>query len=107
MLSELTPDQRKLAEAMSEISEEAYYSGWQSRLEFALWHLLISGRAKYGRATLTTESIENLRTLSQKCGGWIVFDDHSEECFISMTNWERKFAAEFTPADERAQQERL
>ena len=59
MLSELTPDQRALAEAMSDLSEAAYCAAWMIGLECALWGLLASGETRYGRATLTKEEIEN------------------------------------------------
>jgi hypothetical protein len=49
MLGDLTAPQRRLAEFMSELSEEAYYAGWMLELEYALWEALVDGRSEYGR----------------------------------------------------------
>lgn len=96
MPSDLTPDQKALADAMSEVSEAAYSAAWMAGLEFALWGLLVSGETRYGRATLKNEEVDNLRRLSEKCGGWIVFDDENEEVFVSLTDWRRMVAAKPT-----------
>jgi hypothetical protein len=89
MLSDLTPDQKALADAMSGVSEAAYSASWMTGLEFALWGLLASGETRYGRATLKKEEVENIRRLSEKCGGWIVFDDEREEVFVLLADWKR------------------
>jgi hypothetical protein len=94
MLSDLTPDQKALADAMSDVSEAAYSASWMAGLEFALWGLLVSGERRYGRATLKNEEAEDLRRLSEKCGGWIVFDDEKEEVFVPLADWKRMVAAQ-------------
>lgn len=96
MLSDLTPDQRALADAMRAVSEAGYSASWMADLEFALWSLMTSGGTRYGHATLKKEELEGLRKLSEKCGGWIVFDDAKEEQFVSMAEWKRMFAAQPT-----------
>jgi hypothetical protein len=94
MLTDLTPDQKALADAMSAISEAAYSASWMTGLEFALWSLLISGEPRYGRASLKKEELEGLRRLSEKCGGWIIFDDEKEEVFVPLADWKRIVAAQ-------------
>jgi hypothetical protein len=41
MLTELTADQRRLADYMSELSEEAYAAGWRHGPENAMWEVAI------------------------------------------------------------------
>lgn len=92
MLAELSPAQRRLAEFMSEVSEEAYYAGWMVGLEYALWEALLEGRSKYGRLELTDEHRRRLRQLSDECGGWIVFDERVDETWVPISEWQRRFA---------------
>ena len=67
-----------LASYMSELSEQAYCAGWMLDLEFDLWRAVTEGPFRYGRLELTTEHVERLRSLSQACGGWIMFGDDQE-----------------------------
>jgi hypothetical protein len=92
MLSDLTPKQRALAEMMSDLSEEAYCAGWMSGLEYALWGALLGRRAEYGRLPFSPEEVARLRQLAQDCGGWIVFDDATQETWLPTAEWERRFA---------------
>lgn len=92
MLADLSSEQRQLAEFMSELSEEAYYAGWMVGLEYALWEALLDGRSAYGRLELTDDHRARLRELSDACGGWIVFDEHSEETWVPTSEWRRRFA---------------
>ncbi|MBS2100880.1 hypothetical protein [Carboxylicivirga linearis] len=88
MLSELNTDQRKLAEYMSDLSEQAYYASWMKNLAFDLWKGMNGIITEYGLLTLTHEIIEKLKNLSQRAGGWIVFDDKYGETFIDWDEWE-------------------
>ncbi len=96
MTSDLTPAQKALVDAMREVSEAAYSAGWMVGLEFALWSLMTSGEGRYGRVTLKKEEVEGLRRLSEKCGGWIIFDDEREELFVPLAEWKEMFAAQPT-----------
>src|SRR4051812_21843373 len=93
MFSELTRDQRALAAAMSDLSESGFHAGWLSGLEYDLWRLLLVGGISYGQHEVSPEDIARLRALSEKCGGWIVFDDEKEEIFVHLTEWQKLFAA--------------
>ena len=92
MLSELTNDQRALAAAMSDLSEAGYHAGWLDGLEYDLWRLMLSGGQHYGHHDVSEEELMRLRSLSERCGGWIVFDDEREEVFVSLKEWEKMFA---------------
>ena len=91
MIDDLSPEQRALALAMSNISESAYCAGWMKGLEFALWHFLKTGKRKYGMSQVSDDEIDQLRVLSEKCGGWVCFDDANDETFVPMAKWEEMF----------------
>lgn len=92
MLEGLTKDQRLLAEFMSDLSEQAYGAGWMNGLERALWEAVVGGSRNYGRLVLIDAHVARLRELSERCGGWIVFDAASEETWLSLPEWERRFS---------------
>jgi hypothetical protein len=88
----MTPSAQALTDYMSELSESAYYAGWMKGLEFALWWAVTDGPRLYGRLDITAEHISKLRALSDACGGWIVFDDETEETFVDLDAWRRIYA---------------
>ena len=92
MLSDLSPDARALADYMSSISESAWCAGWMHDLEFRLWTALLGGSSKsYGRVVLSDVEVARLRSLSQGCGGWIYFDEITEETFAPAQEWVVRF----------------
>jgi len=93
VLADLTPTQLALAERMSEISEDAYCAGWLIDLEYELWQILIDGQGAFGMMGLSEPEIQQLRELSDACGGWIVYDDDLAETFVPLTQWLTMFAA--------------
>jgi len=91
MLSDLTGEQRALAQFMSSLSENAYCAGWMDGLEFALWQVLLGERREYGRLVMTGEDRAKLCSLSGAAAGWIVFDDEREETWVSLEDWQSRF----------------
>ena len=91
MLKSLPPRARELAEYMSGISEAAYHAGWMLHLEYELWSIVLSGPRSYGRSVITQAEIDKLKALSQNAQGWIVFDDHKEESFVPLAEWQEMF----------------
>lgn len=87
-------DANRLSEFMSELSEQAYCAGWMQGLEYALWNAVLKGRAKYGRLQITRVHTQKLKVLSDRCGGWIIWDDDLGESFIPMEQWQKKYEAE-------------
>lgn len=96
MIKNLTPDQEKLANFMSDISERCYYAGWLDNLEYVLWGALINGPRAYGRGEITQEDIDALKQLSGAVNAWIVFDDdpNIEEVALDLDLWAIKFQAD-------------
>lgn len=72
---------------MSALSERAYFAGWMDGLELALWNALNGGPLRFGKVELTSEELQHLRNLSERCGGWIRFDSSEEEVFVPLDIW--------------------
>ncbi|MBF0502245.1 MAG: hypothetical protein HQM09_19040 [Candidatus Riflebacteria bacterium] len=87
----MSPAAQALTDYMSELSETAYCAGWMDGLEFALWQVVTEGPRQYGCLVITQKQVSELRMLSDICGGWIVFDDRTEETFISLDAWQRLY----------------
>ena len=87
MIGLLTKSEKKLACYMSKLSEEAYCAGWMDGLEYALWHVIVTGPREYGRLKVTVDHIDKLKRLSSDCSGWIIFDEQKEETFVSLEEW--------------------
>ena len=83
---------KTLTDYMSELSEEAYFASWMDGLEFALWRAVLEGPRQYGRLDITPEHIVRLRELSDSCGGWIYFDESTEQTFIPASNWDKMYS---------------
>ena len=92
MLLDLSPDARALADRRSEISEETWCAGWMHDLEFTLWSAL-RGHTAEDRLKLTSSQVADLEALSSACNGWIVFREDTEETYLPLPEWERRFAA--------------
>ena len=80
-----------LKEYMSDLSEEAYSARWMQHLEYALWLAVENGPRKYGRLAISKEHIAKLISLSKKCGGWVYWNEQSEETWITIEDWEKMF----------------
>lgn len=94
MLNDLTPDQRILADLMSDISERCYHAGWENNLEYVLWDAVINGERKFGQDIITSEDIERLKLLSERAGCWIINDDVKEETAISLSDWKVRYESD-------------
>jgi hypothetical protein len=77
MITPLTTEQQKLADMMSEISEELYYATWLNGLEYYLW------------SHHRTELIEQ----ANEIGGWIIWldDDVDPALAHQPDEWGEKF----------------
>jgi hypothetical protein len=93
MREHLTPKQNELAYEMNGISEAAYCAGWTSGLEFYLWRFLNEGPGQFGMLDITEEHIAKLRSLSDACGGWIVWDRTIDRAFVPLNQWQQQYDA--------------
>ena len=73
-----------LVKVMSGISEECWCAGWLRNLEYMLWDAVTGKR----EGICSPEEIEHLKYLSEKCGGWIIWDEQAKgERFMPMQDW--------------------
>jgi hypothetical protein len=93
----MNTDATKLKEYMSELSERAYCAGWEEGLEYALWKAVLNGRLKYGRLQITRAHTTKLKELSDKCGGWIVWNEVSGEMFLPLDRWQQMYVRKTLP----------
>jgi hypothetical protein len=91
MIDKLTPKQQQLANLMSDISEECYYAGWMTGLEYNLWDAIVNGEKKYGHGQITQDYIVQLIQISKNCNSWIYFDDETEETAVDFDKWQNIF----------------
>lgn len=89
MIKDLNESQKKLADFMSELSEKAFNASWIEGLELSLWKAMNRDLLKFGRLTFNEETINELKRLSQEVNGWIIFDEQTEETFISFEQWKK------------------
>ena len=86
-----------LINVMSAISEERWCAGWMQNLEYVLWDAVIGRREDI----CSPEEIKQLKYLSEKCGGWIVWDEQAKgERFVPMQDWLRLYEAKRLKASE-------
>jgi hypothetical protein len=64
-----------------------------SRTAECLWEAVLRERGSYGQLAFEDAQVGRLRDLSATCGGWIVFDELSEETWIPIQDWTTPFAA--------------
>ncbi len=77
---------------MSELSEEAYSAGWMDGLDYALWEATQGQRSQCGRLVFTELQREQLRSLSERAGSWIMFDDQRDEIFPPLKERKNAYA---------------
>jgi hypothetical protein len=80
-----------LTRLMSDISEDRWCAGWLGGLEYMLWDAVVGRR----KAVCSSEEIEQLKYLSEKCRGWIIWDDQAKgEKFVPIEDWLRLYEAD-------------
>jgi len=71
-----SPEAMQLADFMSDISRRTSNGGWADGNEYGLWGLVKNGpRGQFEELAVNTVYFEILKTLSDACGGWIVFNE--------------------------------
>ena len=79
-----------LQKIMAGISEERWCAGWMHSLEYVLWDA-VTGRRE---DICSPDEIAQLKYLSEKCGGWIIWDEQAtSERFAPMAEWLRLYEA--------------
>lgn len=82
---------------MSELSQAAWHAAWMEGLELELWRAVLDGPRRYGRLDVTAAHVSRLKELADQAGGWIVFDEVTEETLVPMAAWLARFGASGAP----------
>ena len=85
---------RHLCDHMSVLSEECYCAGWLFGCEFTLWHFVLTGPGEWGMGRVEQSNIDELRALSERCGGWVVWREDIGNAFVPLAEWLPTYAAE-------------
>lgn len=96
----------RLADAMSDVSEDCWCATWMHDCEYELWAMLAGewpaglvedGACEWGMSKVTAAEIENLRRLSADAGGWCRWDPDfgawGGVVLVAMEEWVRLYAA--------------
>ena len=71
---------------MSEISDERWCASWLAGLEYILWEVAVGKR----NDVCGPDEIEQLKYLSEKCGGWVVWNNQAiDQKFVPIEEWLR------------------
>jgi len=74
-----------LRDEMECTSEECVAAGWMYSLEYILWEAIETGQTTWANGTIDTVYLSEL---SDRCGGWWVWDDGEPgPRFVSLTEW--------------------
>ena len=93
-MRDLTPDERALAEAMSDVSELAYCAGWMQDTEYEVWRLLHEGGDwGWAREEHLAPELAVVRAAFERACRWIVWDDVHEEQPVALDEWRPMYEA--------------
>lgn len=77
-----------LGRVMSDLSQDYWCAGWLIDLEFDLWSAMHGARSPFTRSDLA-----QVKYLSAKCGGWIVWHDAAPwRRYVPLSIWKPRFA---------------
>ena len=76
-----------LGRLMSDLSQDYWCAGWLIDIEFELWEGLAGGST-----SITPSEIAQLLYLSERCGGWIVFDNQRPyRRYVRLADWSHEY----------------
>jgi hypothetical protein len=77
-----------LGRVMGDLSQDYWCASWLTDLEFDLWSATLGARSPFTRSELA-----QVKYLSAKCGGWIVWHDAAPwRRYVPLSVWEPMFA---------------
>ena len=80
---------------MSALCRDGYGQDWADHLEYTLWHAVVAGPMRFGRAQLDGATLTELRRLADACGGWVTLDRDGSFRLLPLPAWQDRFAANF------------
>jgi hypothetical protein len=91
----LTPDEQRLRDGISDISERCRNAGWEHEAEFEVWRLAVEG-GRWGRhsADELHPELGALVTRARRLDRWIAWrpEPNSEHDGVDLHEWERRYA---------------
>ena len=94
----LTPEEHRLRDLISEISERCWYAGWETTTEFDVWRLATEG-GRWGRSSSTelADELDVIRSFAEEIDRWIVsrtpeIHDSDHEAIV-LADWLTRYAA--------------
>lgn len=113
---DFTPDQKRLYETMSRISEDCWCAGWLIGNEYAIWKAASEVRSlnadlSYGLGEMDIEDVEECARLRDLLKGWIIWYDDEDEPGLDVSEWGPRFVTleewkEFLEKDEHVDRTR-
>lgn len=94
----LTPEEHRLRDLMSEISERCWYAGWEGGTEYEVWRLATEG-GRWGDSTALelARELEAIRTLAEELNRWIVWrepmQEGSDHEAMNLAAWRQRYEA--------------
>jgi hypothetical protein len=86
-----------LALEISGLSEKYYCASWLIDCEYTLWSFVQGAPRDWGFGEVTEEECAFLKGMSERAGGWIVWDDEvGGELFVPADEWTRRYAERTT-----------
>ena len=87
----LTPRQRALYEAISDVSEARWCAGWLMGIEYQLWAELHDAGSRQGTDERDDAQLETVRALSDAVSGWIIWVDDQTHPDLPSDAWGPRF----------------
>jgi len=77
----LTPEQHRLRDLISDVSERCWAASWMSDTEFEVWRLTTEG-GSWGQGDVGDLAglLARVQALAQQLDAWIVPSDHERDC---------------------------
>lgn len=92
---------KRLAERMSDISEDHYCAGWLNDLEFTLWSMLQGGDRSFGFSDVSECDLNELKELYDRAGGWWAWEkDKRCKTFMVTEEWVKYYENNKPPEQE-------
>jgi hypothetical protein len=82
-----------LRSLMSDLSEFCWCAGWLGGCEDSLWAFVTDGPGEWGMGEVNQRDVDELRRLSDKAGGWWVWDNAmGGNVFVPRAEWLARYA---------------
>ena len=83
----------RLRSLMSDLSEDCWCAEWLDGCETALWAFVTEGPGEWGMGAVDQRDVDELRRLSDKAGGWWVWDNTmGGNVFVPRAEWLARYA---------------